>query len=84
MDYKVLVKLIVPEVERSYELYIPVNRTILEVIQLSNQLVHDDTDGIFPMQENIHLCNRFTSEIYASNVYVRDTNIRNGSQLVLF
>ena len=84
MDYKILIKLIVPEVEQSYELYIPVNRTILEVCQLTNKLVNEDTSGVFPIREDIKICNRFSYEIYAYQSYVRDTNIRNGSQLVLF
>lgn len=84
MDYKVLVKLIVPSVEKVYELYIPINRTIEEVCRLINQMVNEDTSGIFPIKEDIKLCNRFSPDIYPYKKYVRETNIRNGSQLILF
>lgn len=84
MDYKVLVKLLVPEIEKSYEIYIPVNRTVGEVCLLINKLVNEDTSEIYPLREKVALCNRFTSEIYQMSSYIRDTNIRNGSQLIFF
>ena len=84
MDYKILVKLIVPSVEKNYELYIPINRTIGDVCKLVNQMINEDTSGIFPIREDLKLCNRFSPDIYPYNQFVRDTNIRNGSQLVLF
>ena len=36
MDYKILIKLFLPELEQSFEMYIPVNRTIGQVIELMN------------------------------------------------
>lgn len=84
MDYKVLVKLLVPEIEKSYEIYIPVNRTVKDVCKLINKLINEDTSGLYPIRDNMAICNRFTSEIYKFEVYIRNTDIRNGSQLVVF
>ena len=84
MDYKVMIKLLVPEIEKSYELYIPINRTVRDVCKLINQLVHEDTNGAFPIREEAVLCNRYRFEFYSYETYIRDTNIRNGSQLVFF
>ena len=84
MEYKILIKLMVPEIEKSYELYVPVNKTIGEICILINKLINEDTAGIYPLQDKIALCNRFTSETYRMNVYLRDTNIRNGAQLILY
>lgn len=84
MDYKVLVKLLVPEVEKSFEIYLPINRTVREVCKLINKLINEDTSGLYPIREDLAICNRFTSEIYKYETYIRDTDIRNGSQLVVF
>ena len=84
MDYKVLVVLIVPQVEKTYELYIPINRTIEDICKLVNQMVNEDTSGVFPIRDDVKLCNRFSPDVYPYNKFVRETNIRNGSQLVLF
>ena len=84
MDYKVMIKLLVPEIEKSYELYIPINRTISDVCKLINKLVNEDTYGLFPIRDDVLLCNRHTGEFYSYQSYIRDTNIRNGTQLVYF
>lgn len=84
MEYKVLVKVFVPEIEKTVEVYLPVNRTISEVCKLLNKLINEISSGAYPIKENVALCNRITSEFYTSSMYVRDTNIRNGAQLVFF
>lgn len=84
MEYKVLVTILVPEIEKNFEIYIPVNKTIGEVMKLINKLINESTSGIFPMKNNFALCNRFTNEVYSFNKFVRDTDIRNGTQLVFY
>ena len=34
MEFKVLVTILVPEIERNFEVYLPVNKTIGEVLKL--------------------------------------------------
>ena len=84
MEYKVLVTILVPEIEKNYEVYLPVNRAIGDVCKLINKLVNEDTYGLFPIRDDVLLCNRHTGEFYSYQSYIRDTNIRNGSQLVYF
>jgi hypothetical protein len=84
MEFKVLVTILVPEIERNFEVYLPVNKTIGEVLKLINKLINESTSGIYPMKNNLALCNRFTNEIYPFNKFVRDTDIRNGTQLVFY
>jgi len=84
MEYKVLVTILVPEIEKNYEVYLPVNRAIGDVCKLINKLINEDTNGVYPITNTIALCNKFTSELYPYEKLVRDTNIRNGSQLVFF
>ena len=84
MEYKVLVTILVPEVEKNFEVYLPVNKTIGEVLKLINKLINESTSGIFPMKNNLALCNSFTNEVYRFNKFVRDTDIRNGTQLVFY
>ena len=37
----------------------------------------------FPIREDVVLLDRFSTNIYPYETYIRDTNIRNGSQIVL-
>lgn len=84
MEYKVLIKLIVPEIGEEYELFIPVNRTIKFVSNLLNKFVTNITNGAYPEKEVVHLTNRRTGVLYDINSYVRATDIRNGTELVLY
>ncbi len=84
MDYKILITLFVPEIEKSFELYIPVNKTVSFVIKLLNSIVRENMYDNYPIKEVIHLCNRRTGEFYKNDSYVRETDIRNGTQLVMF
>ena len=39
MEYKVLIRLYIPEIEQNYEIYIPINKTISQVLVMLNKLV---------------------------------------------
>lgn len=84
MEYKVLIILFVPEIEREFEIYIPVNKSIYHVSKLLNSLVNEMMFGNFPIKERIHLYNRRSGVEYKGEELVRYTDIRNGTQLVLF
>lgn len=84
MEYKVLIKLFVPQIEQCYEMYIPVNRTVGQVIELMNKVVNDISSGIFPIKDGLNLMNRRDNVIYDYGQLIRETNIRNGSELVMY
>lgn len=84
MDYKILIKLFLPELEQSFEMYIPVNRTIGQVIELMNKVVNDITLNVYPIKEGLQLMNRRNNTFYEYNELIRNTNIRNGTELVMF
>lgn len=83
MEYKVLIKLYVPEIEESYEIYIPINKSIGEVSELLTKLIHD-LSKTYPIKMTANLCNRHSGKIYEKGILLRDTDIRNGTELVLF
>ncbi|MBR3236443.1 hypothetical protein IKF92_02065 [Candidatus Saccharibacteria bacterium] len=82
MEYKVLVKLFVPEIENAYEAYIPINKTVGQVSLLLNHMV-SSLSGVYPAESNIILYNRRTNTPYDRGILVRDTDIRNGTELVM-
>ena len=84
MEYKVLIKLYVPEIEQKYEMFIPVNKTIEQIIELLNNIVNENTFGIYPIKNNLNLCNRRNGKIYKYFDIIRNTDIRNGTELVLY
>jgi len=83
MEYKVLIILFVPEIEGEYEFYIPVNKHVDEVSKTLNKAVNEISYGVYPIKDNIQLVNRRTGEVYDRGMYIRNTSIKNGTQLVL-
>ena len=83
MEYKILIKLYVPEIEEEYEIYIPINKSIGEVSILLCKAVNDISKA-YPAKRNARLCDRASGTIYNQDEIIRDTNIRNGTQLVIF
>ncbi len=83
MEYKVLIKLYVPEIEQSFEMYIPINKTVSQVVILLNKLINNITNGVYPIKKNIYLYNRRIIETYDMSAVIRNTDIRNGTELVI-
>lgn len=83
MEYKVLIKLYVPEIEEQYEMYIPINKTVGEIAELLCKIVND-LSKCYPIKKNACLCNRRTGIIYEKYHMVHQTDIRNGTELVIF
>ena len=49
MDDKVLVKLIVPEIDAIYDVYLPISKKIGNIIILLNKAVNDLSNNSFPI-----------------------------------
>lgn len=82
MEYKILIRLYAPEVEDDYELLIPINRTIGELSALFIKLIRIKHDN-YPENTRIQIFNRRENTFYPPNELVRNTNIRNGTELVV-
>lgn len=83
MKNKVLVEIIVPEIDGKFSIYVPINKKIGNVIVLLNRAIKELSDGIYEGTEKTSLYDRKTGEKYGVNTLIRETNIRNGSSLIL-
>ncbi len=83
MKNKVLVEVLVPHLDKIYEVFIPVNRKVGNVIGLLMRSISELSEGTFVEDKNIFLYNAETSIKYEPNQLVKDTDIRNGTRLVL-
>ena len=82
MDNKINVLLIVPSIGERYNIFIPVNKTIGEVILILNNTINDMT-GYFPIVNNLSIFDVINNKIYESNVDVKSAGIKNGAILAL-
>lgn len=83
MNNKFLVKIYVPLIESSYEVWIPPNKKIENIINLLVKAIFELSKENYNPKSLPSLYNKKTSEIYNLNERVIDTNIRNGSELIL-
>ena len=83
MDNKILIKLYVPMIEKNYDLFVPINKKIEQVIQLVGEAISDLTDGGYILKNDTLLCDKMTGKIYDNNLYVKEAGIKNGTELLL-
>ena len=81
MDDKVLVKVLIPEFDLSYDIFIPINLRIGNVIELLNKALTELIS--YPFSDKTRwIYNNIDGSRYNINSFVRESNIRNGSIIV--
>ena len=83
MKNKVLVELIVPELEESYDIYIPVDKKVGSVVKLLNKAIFELSDGNYNVGEKSFIYNRDNGIRYDINQIIKETDIRNGTKIIL-
>ncbi len=83
MKNKVLVDLIVPEIDEEYSVYLPINKKMGNIIILLNKAIYELTNGDFELSSTNSLYNKDTCERYSFDTLLFNTNIRNGTRLIL-
>lgn len=82
MNEKVLINLYVPLLEKKYEIFLPANKTIGEIIYLIGISLKDITGGYYTYKGNERIYNRVNGVEYQFNELLKHTNIRNGVELI--
>jgi len=83
MKNKVLIELVVPEIDKRFMLFIPINKKIGNIIVLLNKSIQELSNGLYCGDNKTALYDKITGEKYPINELVRNTKIRNGSVLIL-
>lgn len=83
MNNKVLIKLVVPSLNNSYDIFIPVNELVWRVTKLIVKSVSDLSRVTLDINNKYILINQNTGKIYDINEKIIDTDIRNSTELVL-
>jgi hypothetical protein len=83
MKNKVLVKLIIPEIDQEYDVILPINKKIGNIINLLNESIDELSSGELVKSKSNKLYNAITNEKYSPDILLANTNIRNGTILIL-
>ena len=82
MNFRVYVIIEMPILDKKYELMVPVDRRIYELIELLKKNIPELLENYY---ENINpmLFNKSNGEMYDMNLIIKNSNIKNGTRLVL-
>ena len=84
MENKVLIKLTVPTIKESFDLFLPVNEIIWKIKKMLIKSVTDLTGIDLETNAEYILLNKDNCRIYHNNEIVIDTDIRNGTELLIY
>lgn len=80
---KVLVKVYVPMLEEIYEVWIPSNKNIYDIIVLLSKAINELSEGCYNPSELPSLYDKITAQEFDLNLILKDTTIRNGTEVIL-
>ena len=80
---KIIVKLYVPKIDKEYDVFIPTNKRISMVITLLVKAINELSNGSFNPIVMPMLYNKLNAKPYDINITIKESDIRNGSELIL-
>lgn len=80
---KVLIKLFLPAIDKQYDIWLPLNRNIYNSVLLLIKGVNELNDNIYQPRQLPSLYNKSTGKCYNWEWIVKDTDIKNGTELIL-
>lgn len=83
MKNKILIGLYVPLIEKNYDIYIPISKKIGTIKRLIENGLIELTDNSYVIKEDTNFYSKETGQIYDVNKSVRETDLKNGSRIIL-
>jgi len=83
MHNKILIVLEVPTIEKKYNVFLPINKKMSNIILLLTKAVSELTSGGYIIRGNECLYNKMNGSKYDHDVYLKDSDLTNGSTVIL-
>ena len=80
---KILIDVLVPAANRSFEIYIPLDLKFYEITLLVSKIISELSNGLFISYDDSILCERATGDILNINMSARELKLKNGAKLML-
>ena len=80
---QILVKVYSPTIEKSYDVLIPVNKKVYNVILLLVKAINELNDNSFIKTYMPSLYNKYTGNAYDPQLTVRENKIANGTEIII-
>lgn len=83
MNNKILVELYVTKLDEYYDVFIPCNKKVKNILSLVIKALNDITLGEFPSDYHVAFVNKATGQIYNPENTFKELGVPNGSKLML-
>lgn len=83
MNNKILISLEIPLIETKYDLFVPINKKVGTIKTLIENSLQELTENAYTPKEDTNFYSKETGEIYDVNKTIRDTDLKNGSRIIL-
>ena len=80
---KVLVEIFLPASGISYEMKIPRQLKVIQVLEMINNYLRNVEDAEYTPDADSVLCNANTGEIFESNAFIEELGLMNGAKIML-
>ncbi len=82
MDFRVYVIIEIPILDKKYELLVPIDRRIHDLITVLKKAIPELSTDFYERRDPV-MISKTSGEIYDMNVVIKNTNIKNGTRLLL-
>lgn len=83
MNNKVFIIVETPLIEQKFEVYIPIGKKIYKVANILSKAVSELSGGHYPIRPDATIYSKVTGKPYNVNLTVKDSDIRNGTEIIL-
>ena len=83
MHNKILIILEVPSIQKKYNVFLPINKKISNIVLLLTKGISELTSDGYRIRGNECLYNKMNGNKYDSNMYLKDSDLTNGSTVIL-
>ena len=80
---KILLEVYIPSIEKEYDIFVPVSKRIGTIKRLLEEGIKDFSNNEFLMKKDMNLYSKETGLIYDVNMKIIDTDLANGSRVIL-
>lgn len=80
---KILLEVYIPSIEKEYDIFVPVNKKIGTIKKMIEIGIKDLTDDVYSISKDTNLYSKDTGNMYDVNVSLIDTDLKNGSRVIL-
>ncbi len=80
---KILIELEIPLIEKKYDLFIPINKKVGTIKRLLEEALLELSDNAYIIKEDSNFYSKDNGTIYDVNQTVRETDLKNGSRIIL-